>query len=273
MTDSNESPPNSSSTSRRRSSFAGQTFADLFGTGRTRPSVSSESNPAARPQQTTGPITTAAAQAHRRMSISTLGLSGAQNLGPFRRDSQSSANSSAIDESAVEDDVGSAHATPSTPFGRRASFGARALRDVKSNTGQGGSSPGGATDKSNGRSSMTASENVTGAGDNGKKTGVNAPTTAKGRGLSSASDYSTQSRTTSLTSLFDTDSGYNWADNFRNRAERSASINSMSGSPTNAHVRAKSVATMQPPPVSEVPKANVPDHFQERILKGDFYMD
>lgn len=218
MTDSNESPPNSSSTSRRRSSFAGQTFADLFGTGRTRPSVSSESNPAARPQQTTGPITTAAAQAHRRMSISTLGLSGAQNLGPFRRDSQSSANSSAIDESAVEDDVGSAHATPSTPFGRRASFGARALRDVKSNTGQGGSSPGGATDKSN-------------------------------------------------------DSGYNWADNFRNRAERSASINSMSGSPTNAHVRAKSVATMQPPPVSEVPKANVPDHFQERILKGDFYMD
>ena len=38
-------------------------------------------------------------------------------------------------------------------------------------------------------------------------------------------------------------------------------------------MRAKSVATMEPP-VREMPKEQKrPDHFQERILKGDFYMD
>lgn len=69
------------------------------------------------------------------------------------------------------------------------------------------------------------------------------------------------------------ESGYNWADSFRNRAERRSSIASSPGnSPNLNHNRAKSVATMQPPTVKEV-HHNVPDHFQERILKGDFYMD
>lgn len=39
--------------------------------------------------------------------------------------------------------------------------------------------------------------------------------------------------------------------------------------------RSKSVAVMEPP-VREMPKPKEqvrPDHFQERILKGDFYMD
>lgn len=44
--------------------------------------------------------------------------------------------------------------------------------------------------------------------------------------------------------------------------------------PGGGHARAKSVATMEQPAVRDTPKpANVPDHFQERILKGDFYMD
>jgi hypothetical protein len=39
------------------------------------------------------------------------------------------------------------------------------------------------------------------------------------------------------------------------------------------HGRAKSVAIMEPP-VREMPKQpKVPDAMQERILKGDFYMD
>lgn len=39
------------------------------------------------------------------------------------------------------------------------------------------------------------------------------------------------------------------------------------------HSRAKSVATMEQP-IREMPKEpQRPDHFQERILKGDFYMD
>jgi hypothetical protein len=82
------------------------------------------------------------------------------------------------------------------------------------------------------------------------------------------------------TSLFTgTSEGFNWSDNFRTRAERTASIAGgvqsgigMSGAQRD---RAKSVAVMEPP-VREMPKAQEqvrPDHFQERILKGDFYMD
>jgi len=83
--------------------------------------------------------------------------------------------------------------------------------------------------------------------------------------------------------------GYNWSEQLRSRAEStvsSASRPSFSfasgagASPQNTaqHDRAKSVSDMpQPPtqaaamkPKQERPK---PDAFQERILKGDFYMD
>lgn len=224
MAQSNE-PQQTSSTHHRRSSFAGSTFADLFGAGRTRTSGTttnnnkdSTNNPTS---QFPGPITSAAVQAQRRVSLSTMGLSTSPSQSsPYRRrDSISSAYSGSIDESAVEDELGPSQAQPTTPFARRVSFGAKALRDVQ--TGGGGGS-----DRPNG-------------------------------------------------------DGYNWADSFRNRAERSSSIVSTGGgggggggSPNpNTHVRAKSVATMQPPPASQLPKTNAPDHFQERILKGDFYMD
>jgi len=76
--------------------------------------------------------------------------------------------------------------------------------------------------------------------------------------------------------LSQTGEGYNFAENLRNRAERT----SMSGTnPIHSqpqpppHQRAKSVAIMEPP-VREMPKQpKVPDAMQERILKGDFYMD
>jgi len=68
--------------------------------------------------------------------------------------------------------------------------------------------------------------------------------------------------------------GYNFAENLRSRAERG----SISGPPPMlspsgpTHQRAKSVTIMEPP-VREMPKPRVPDAMQERILKGDFYMD
>jgi hypothetical protein len=72
--------------------------------------------------------------------------------------------------------------------------------------------------------------------------------------------------------------GFNFAESLRTRAERT----SMSGAhPVHSpaaqqqqqqHQRAKSVATLDPP-AREMPKPRVPDAFQERILKGDFYMD
>ena len=70
--------------------------------------------------------------------------------------------------------------------------------------------------------------------------------------------------------------GFNWSDNFRNRAERTSTSGPVGiggGSSPSAHGRAKSVAVMEPP-VRETPREQKrPDHFQERILKGDFYMD
>lgn len=75
--------------------------------------------------------------------------------------------------------------------------------------------------------------------------------------------------------LSPTGEGYNFAENLRSRAERT----SMSGahplhSPqAQQHQRAKSLAIMEPP-ARELPKEpRVPDAMQERILKGDFYMD
>lgn len=71
--------------------------------------------------------------------------------------------------------------------------------------------------------------------------------------------------------------GYNWSEQIKHRAERSASINSQAPSAaaanTTAHQRAVSVAGAEQP-IKEMPKTPMkPDRFQERILKGDFYMD
>lgn len=80
--------------------------------------------------------------------------------------------------------------------------------------------------------------------------------------------------------------GFNWSEQLRSRAESSVtstrpSFSFASSSPprgNSMHDRAKSVSEMPQPPVQAVavkprqerPK---PDAFQERILKGDFYMD
>lgn len=139
------SPPRSA----RRSSFAGETFANLFSSQRGSISRSpSDAHPPTAQQPTPsypGPITTAAAQAQRRrLSLTTLGLSGSPNsTSPFgsyhsRRDSYvSSGTSEAIDESAIEEDSGGGGSgiPAQNPFGRRMSFGAKALRDVRTTSG------------------------------------------------------------------------------------------------------------------------------------------
>ena len=289
--DRNSPPPPSAATNRRRSSITSQTFQELF--GRNNSIGGGQNTTSAYP----GPITSAAAQAQRRrLSLTTIGLSGSPNqTSPFsavrsRAESVSSANSGSVDESPFEDDPGpSASSVPNTPFARRLSFGARALRDVRTSNGNIGNS--------NGRPSVDKSL---------------LPPTAKGRGLSSSSSTfpsplpilvptpvpaaaaSSASHAPAYahpahlkaqsaynldkheltTLLFHTGEGFNFAENLRSRAERS----SISGanpiaSPTAQHHRAKSVTVMEPP-AREMPKvAKVPDAFQERILKGDFYMD
>ncbi|KAM0667606.1 hypothetical protein ACQRIU_003471 [Beauveria bassiana] len=171
----------------------------------------------------------------RRLSVSTIGLSGSSPTNPaafVRRESVSTtsnagSNASSIDESAVEDDdfvPGSARTTPNTPFTRRMSFGASA-----------------------GSGSL--------------------------RGYRPSNSPGNDQQ------------GFNWSEQLRSRAESSVasarpSFSFASGSPTRmAHDRARSVSEMASPP-SQVPPSvqprqdkPKPDAFQERILKGDFYMD
>lgn len=189
------------------------------------------------------PLATAAMSDHRRrMSVAAIGLSGTSPTTPsaLLRRASLSTNDSSIDESAVDDDEPRPAAPP---FPRRMSFGAataaQAMRSVRGPT-----SP-----------------------------GLN-------------------------------DQGFNWSDQLRSRAESTVSgaarasfsfpSASMAGSPPRPpmpapqaavatagvgvsprHDRAKSVSDMPAPP-AQPPKPRQPqkpDHFQERILKGDFYMD
>ncbi|CAA9962291.1 hypothetical protein CFE70_005703 [Pyrenophora teres f. teres 0-1] len=281
------SPPLHSPDGRRRASVTSQTFQDLFGRS---------NSYVGQPIQGSGPITTAAANAQRRrLSLTTIGLGASPGqTSPFlqtprtRTESISSANSGSVDESPFEDDYAASTSTsnsnPATPFARRLSFGARAMRDVRQSNGGVGNP--------NGRPPIHK---------------ASSPPTGRGRGLSSLSQSLPSSSTLlrpfsqshsrrsasishiwpstiaeqpeyllenySLTSS-STGEGYNFAENLRSRAERgSVSGPSPMLSPSGTtHHRAKSVTIMEPP-VREMPKPRVPDAMQERILKGDFYMD
>ena len=178
MSNDTSPPPTPSTASNRRASLTpGQKLSELF--GRSPPT-------AAGTNAYPGPIATAAANAQaqqRRRTSVTLGLGGSptSQTSPFaaharnRRTSFGSSNSpsGSIEESAIEE--GDAPSSPPTsPFVRRMSFGARALRDAKT---------GGNMGNSNGRAS---------------KCSATAPS-VKGRGLSW--------RPTATTSSFPLDSG------------------------------------------------------------------
>lgn len=271
MSSSNESgsPPESSRP--RRESFSSQTFTNLFGR------TNSTSGPTA---PFPGPITTAVAQdQRRRMSISTIGLSGTSPAGPtpfnfgLRRGSVSTATSESVDENAIEDEEGPGR-TPNTPFARRMSFGAQALRNART-----GTSPG---------SGRTPSSNVPSHTKNGPSSGrVGGATSPKVQAQASM-----QSKQKTASDFPFTRSGeegvFKWSEQLRSRAESTVSSQqrpSFSTSPSNgkalhapAHERAKSINEIPAPP-STIPapvqprQVKKPDAFQERILKGDFYMD
>lgn len=248
----------------RRSSFAGQTLADIFGS-RQRPSETGSSPPSSYP----GPITSAAVQAQRRrLSLTTLGLSTSNTqAGPFARGRNDSlgSGSGSIDECAVEDDAKDSSATPSTPFARRVSFGARAMMDIRNSNGQ---------SQTNGRS--PPSNPSSSVGRSGSNRGSISARDTKGRGVSFVTVPSSSFSHCPQAELTLFAEGFNWSENLRNRAERSSNVGlpgSTTPTGTSPHQRAKSVAVMEPP-ILETPKEQKrPDHFQERILKGDFYMD
>ncbi|KAK3996449.1 hypothetical protein QBC44DRAFT_148388 [Cladorrhinum sp. PSN332] len=211
------------------------------------------------------PISTAALDQRRRLSVSTFGLSGTSPTTPssFLRRASLSTNDS-IDENAIEDD--DARTAPTTPFARRMSFGANqaAMR--------GGMRPG-VSPGTNGRRPQPPRRSMTQA------------------------STANPSRTASDLCSPRPDQGFNWSDQLRSRAESTVAqtarpsfsfASGLSASPPRGappavnpslsprHDRAKSVSDMPAPPAQQPPRARVPqkpDHFQERILKGDFYMD
>jgi hypothetical protein len=220
----------------------------------------------------------------RRLSVTTLGLSGATPSGAFgglRRGSVSTtSNSDSIDENAVEDDEYSRTA-PTTPFTRRMSFGANAMLSMRAPSG---SSPG-----STGRPDLARRP----SGGNANMPAPATSATFTGRRASSYHQASTAqpARSTSdKLSAARADQGFNWSEQLRSRAENSVSGMSRpsfstvsGGSPPRTesmhHDRARSVSDMPAPPQQasamkpKQPERPKPDHFQERILKGDFYMD
>ncbi|ELR09646.1 hypothetical protein GMDG_04137 [Pseudogymnoascus destructans 20631-21] len=162
MTDDNPTPtPNPD---RRRGSFSSATFSAIFGprgapangTNGTPPSALRQ-NPS--PPSSTTSSTTAALptpSSRRRMSISTLGLSGSPlstSAGAttfFPRDRRasiasstaSSLTNSAVSESAIEDDSPDSGSVPTTPFSRHMSFGGSSgLFPRGSGNGAGGVGP------------------------------------------------------------------------------------------------------------------------------------
>ena len=255
----------------RRGSFTTQTFNSIFG----------RSNSTGAPTAPfPGPISTAAANdQRRRMSITTLGLSGSSPTQaspfPFGRRASVSDRSDSIDESAIDDDD-SPRRPSNASFTRRMSVGAQALR-ARSNGGSPGAS---------GRSSSYTKPNslpTIPAGNRGG--GGSTPPQAYQASMQSkprtASDFPVSPRPGES-------GGFNWSEQLRSRAESSVSQSqrpSFSTSPTfpkmgPLHDRARSADMSSPPasapapaPPPAKPARKQPDAFQERILKGDFYMD
>ena len=229
----------------------------------------------------------------RRLSVTTIGLSGTSPTNPpafnMRRGSMST-NSDSIDENAIEDEdmPGVARTVPNTPYARRMSFGTSAMRGYR----PGGGSPGNGNNPSSPPSSLGrgASQNQGSA--------ISAALSAAGRRASTAKPTSAVSQASNtMPSRNPSDNvnsradqqGFNWSEQLRSRAESSVSTGprpsfSLASSPPRAgpphHDRARSVSDMVQPPVQapaarQPPKQEPrkPDAFQERILKGDFYMD
>ncbi|KAK3181345.1 hypothetical protein K4F52_007359 [Lecanicillium sp. MT-2017a] len=237
----------------------------------------------------------------RRLSVTTIGLSGTSPTTPatFMRRGSISTNSS-IDESAIEDDDGLSKTAPTTPFVRRVSFGASGSGANSSNSTMRGYRPSGSP--GNGNNNPTSPPAQLGRRQSTQKSppvasaGWSASASVSGRRPSSVlssslpqASFTMHPRATSDNPVSRADQqGFNWSEQLRSRAESSVSAASrpsfsLSSSPPRAgpaHDRTRSVSDMPQPPAQaaavqqprQQPKPK-PDAFQERILKGDFYMD
>ncbi|PYH97000.1 hypothetical protein BO71DRAFT_151988 [Aspergillus ellipticus CBS 707.79] len=218
----------------------------------------------------------------RRLSITTLGLSGSPTqTSPFgnrniRHSSVSSSvgsNPANLEEAVMEDsENGPPSAAPNSPFTRRLSFGAQALRDAR------GGSIG------NGRYPSPASPVVGGRRYTSSYVGtsISSPTGSIPASTNKVFPQSDGSNP----SWRQIGEGFNWSEALRTRAERAPSLSVVSPNTTQNqnmgnmgpqgyqahHQRAASIASMEQPAreIPKQPKQNKPDFFQEKILRGDF---
>lgn len=287
------SPPLSTGSGRRRSSIT-----EMF---IPRPAAGTYSSSYSPPNASTPMGNT---QGNRRgMSITTLGLGGNspnnQNspLNAFVKQRRASVASSASgspefknsfeDSAVIEEDpqTGVPTNTPASPsFARRVSFGAQALRDVRSTAAPAGRPPSLFT---------TLHEQPENESPRNDVSSNNSKATTRGgsRGLSlsrslrryNVSCLNFPADNVSLFCIRHTDhligEGFNWSEALRDRTRRQPSV-SASGNPFQARQRATSISTMEPP--KEMPKAHAPpltaklgkpDPLGERMLRGDFMMD
>ena len=243
----------------RRGSFASQRLSGLFGRSA---SIANNGTPAF-----PGPITAAAHQANqrRRMSVATVGLGASPNpSSPFgiraRQDSLSSDGSVPQGDSAI-DDSGDASSPTRHGFGRRLSMGSKAMSNMATGS------------MSNGKGSVSPSTTPP----------SKARAFASGLEESNEEEHQTSPLASSPSSnLFNRrtgeggSGGFNWSNEMRARAQRSSSISSPTagnGFPRSQKSASVSATPYVPPPAPTIKQQSPPDHFQERILKGDFYMD
>ncbi|KAL3451325.1 hypothetical protein BJX65DRAFT_269489 [Aspergillus insuetus] len=273
------SVPPTSSRQRRASIASGLSFPE------NKPGSQSLNNPATGSSMASA-MANAQPNHRRRLSITTLGLSGSptQPL-PFgsRNFRQSSISSSVGSsspgntEEAVAEDLENSppggSGMPRSPFARRLSFGAQALRDARGGSIGNGryhlsppvSPPSPAAGKRRTASSAGFPAN----------TGYSGPSLS----LSASTNKGFPQNNRSDTSRRPIGEGFNWSEALRTRAERgpispgSAQSLQGQGQGQGHHRRAASIASMEPP-VKEMPKQpkqdNKPDFFQEKILRGDF---
>ncbi|KAM3506998.1 hypothetical protein MY11210_007319 [Beauveria gryllotalpidicola] len=282
----------------RRSSITQAALSNLFQRGPSNGNVP----PLAGSQSMTDPR-------GRRLSVSTIGLSGSSPTNPaafVRRESISTtsnagSNAGSIDESAVEDDdfvPGSARTSPNTPFTRRMSFGASAgsgsLRGYRPSGSPGNGNTNPTTPSANPQQAhsqpalarrLSTNKSPPVAASSCWSVSGRRPSTVLSSSLPQASFTMHKRAPSDYTNSRADQQGFNWSEQLRSRAESSVasarpSFSLASGSPPRmAHDRARSVSEMvsppsqAPPPVQPRQDKPKPDAFQERILKGDFYMD
>jgi hypothetical protein len=294
MSDQNSPPPN-----RRRSSIVDMfTSRPTFGNNnQSNQNAMSSSPPSSAVQPSPNPP-----QHRRGTSITALGLtttspSGQTQNSPFaafarqRRASVATSSSGSPefrnsfgDEPAViEDDEAPKSPPNNSPLGRRLSFGAQALRDVKQGNGPG--SPGAGRRPSSSLFTLSESnENMPPQSlshtDKGPPSST-AKTTGMSQGLSHP-----HPRVLFNHWFFEcctdnpTGEGFNWSDALRDRTKRSPSFSSANPFTGNA-MKPRTTSTSPAEPPKEMPKPaeplpitkKKPDHLGERMLRGDFMMD